>query len=217
MSDISIARSSMIDCQFRPNEVNDPSVIGAFEAVAREDFVPKSKRSVAYVDEDLPLGGGRYVMEPLVFARLLVAAGIDKGDAVLDIGTGMGYSAAVLAQLAQSVLALESDAELVKKAEERLAAADIHNVAVIEGALAEGLAKQGPYQVIVLQGMVDAVPDALLDQLDEGGRLVCVRMHGGVGRGHVVTKRGGVVAGRDLFDAHITRLPGFEAEKGFVF
>lgn len=211
------ARQHMIDCQFRPNEVNDPVVIDAFSAIPRELFVPKAMRAVAYVDEDLKIGNDRSLMEPMIFAKLLVAAEISKDDLVLDIASATGYSSAVIAQMASSVVALESDAELVKKSEERLNELEIHNVAVIEGELSEGVVKQGPYNVIIISGAVDEVPAAITDQLAEGGRLVCVKNVGGVGRGYLATKKDGVVSGRDLFDANVPVLSGFVAEKGFVF
>ncbi len=211
------ARQHMIDSQFRPNEVNDARLIAAFQAVPREQFVPKALRGVAYVDEDLAIGGGRFLMEPMVYARLLDAAKVTAEDLVLDVACATGYSAAVLSHLADRVVAIEEDADLAKKAESKLADLDIHSVPVLVTAHKDGAAKQGPYSLIVINGAVDDVPDALVKQLADGGRLVCVRMDGGVGRGHLVTKNGGIASGRDLFDAHVPPLAGFERDKGFVF
>ncbi|TNE63081.1 MAG: protein-L-isoaspartate O-methyltransferase [Alphaproteobacteria bacterium] len=217
MSESAIARSHMIDCQLRPSEVNDERIIGAIRAVPREQFVPKAKRAIAYVDEDLEVVAGRFLMEPVTFARLLKEANPGPKDVVLDVGCVTGYSAAVLAGLADAVVALEEDEELAKLAEKKLAALEIMNVAVIHGELAKGVAKQGPFDVIFLEGAVEEVPAALIKQLREGGRLVCVRVEAGIGRGHIVTVKDGIVAERDLFDANVQPLPGFLKPQGFVF
>lgn len=211
------ARQHMIDGQFRPNEVNDGRVIAAFKSIPREQFVPKTLRGVAYVDEDLAIGSNRYLMEPMVFARLIEAADIEDEDTVLIVGAGSGYSAAVVAQLCETVVALEEDADLVKKAEAALQALDIHSVPVLEGSLNAGAAKQGPYSVIILEGAVDHIPDGLGKQLAEGGRLVCVKTRDRVGRAHIAVKTAGILSGRDLFDANVAPLPGFQAEKKFEF
>ena len=217
MTESAVARSHMIDCQLRVNDMNDERVIEAIRAIPREQFVPKAKRSVAYVDEDLPLGDGRFLMEPMVFARLLDAAEIGPKDLVLDIGCTTGYSTAVLAGLADAVVGLETDAELVAVAEKKLSGLEIMNAAVVSGALSAGVAKQGPFDVIVIEGAVEVIPDALIKQLKEGGRLLCVKLEDGQGRAHIVTMEDGIASGRDLFDANIQPLPGFETKKGFVF
>lgn len=211
------ARRAMIDSQLRPNEVNDARLIDAFDAVARENFVPKALRSVAYVDEDIEIAPGRFLMEPRVFARLLLAADIQRNNSVLDVGCGLGYSAAVLAHLVDSVVALESDENLADEAEERLAKAAIHNVAVVKGGLNGGVPKEGPFDVIVVEGGVERLSDSLLDQLSDGGRLVCVRYDNGVGRAHLVTKTPAGLAHRNLFDAQVSELAEFSADKKFVF
>ncbi|WP_374765169.1 protein-L-isoaspartate O-methyltransferase family protein [Yunchengibacter salinarum] len=217
MSDFALARQHMIDGQLKPSEVVDSALLDAMAEIPRELFVPKARRSVAYVDEDLSLGDGRYLMEPMVFARLVQAARIRPDEAVLDIGCTTGYSTAVLARLADAVVAVEEDAALVKKAEAALAKLEIVNAAVVEGALRDGVPGQGPYDVIFLGGAVSSVPDSLVRQLKEGGRLVTVLMDGGVGRAYMVTLQNGVAGGRELFDANVPMLPGFEAEKKFVF
>jgi len=217
VSDFAKARASMIDCQLRPNEVNDSSILEAIGAVSRENFVPKGKRAIAYIDEDIEVCDGRFLMEPTTFARLLVAAGVKPEDLVLDIGCASGYSSAVIAGLADAVVALEEHSDLAEMAEKKLAEQDIMNVAVIKGDMAQGVAKQGPFDVIFIEGAVDVVPDMLLKQLKEGGRLVCVLLEGGVGRGHMVENRFGNLVARNLFDANVEPLPGFLAEKTFVF
>ncbi|MEX0299274.1 MAG: protein-L-isoaspartate O-methyltransferase [Kordiimonas sp.] len=217
MSDFAAARTHMIDGQLRPNEVNDERIIAAIAAVPREQFVPKAKRSIAYVDEDIAVTDTRYLMEPVVFARLLVAANIKSSDLVLDIGCATGYSSAVIAGLADAVVALEEDEALADAAESKLSEQDIMNVAVVKGSLQDGVAKQGPFDVIYLQGAVDDIPSKLVKQLKEGGRLVCVKLEGGVGRAHIVENNEGEVTGRNIFDANVQQLPGFEKESSFVF
>lgn len=217
MNESSIALSNMVDCQLRPNEVNDERVIDAVKAVPREVFVPKAKRSIAYVDEDLEVGEGRFIMEPRVFGRLLAAADIAETDIVLDIGCATGYSAAVLAGLADAVVAVEENEKLAAAAEKNLAALEIMNVAVVTCTMCDGVAKQGPFDVIFIEGAVEEVPQALLKQLKDGGRLVCAKVEAGVGRAHIIRKQGTEFVGQNLFDANVMALPGFEAPQAFVF
>ncbi|UTW57707.1 protein-L-isoaspartate O-methyltransferase [Kordiimonas sp. SCSIO 12603] len=217
MSDFETARNSMIDCQLRPNEVNDERIIAAIRAVPKENFVPKAKRSIAYVDEDLEVADGRFIMEPTIFARLLVAADVKDTDLVLDIGPVTGYSSAVIAGLADAVVALEGDEAFAKAAETKLSDADIMNVAVVNGDMKEGVAKQGPFDVIFIEGAVDEVPEALVKQLKENGRLLCVKVEAGVGRAHIITNKGDELEAKNLFDANVEAIPGFEKAEGFVF
>lgn len=207
----------MIDCQLRPNEVNDETIIGVMAQTPREEFVPKSKRAIAYVDEDLEITEGRFLMEPVVFARLLVAADVKSTDLVLHVGAGSGYGSAILAGLSDAVVALEEDEKLVALAESRLSEQDIMNVAVVAGNHAEGVSKQGPYDVIFIEGAVETIPSKLVKQLKEGGRLVAVKVESGVGRAHLVSIQDGDVQAQNLFDANVERLPGFEAKEEFVF
>lgn len=216
--DFSIARQSMVKSQIRPNQVNDPAVLSAMAELPRETFLPKALQGVAYVDEDLPLGNGRHLMEPCVLARLLQAATIQSTDVALVIGCTTGYSAAVLSRLASAVVAVESDAKLVQAATNTLAELRIDTVAVMQGELREGCPKQAPFDVIVLDGAVSEIPDALVEQLADGGRLVAaVRKNQAVGRGGLIVRRGDVIARRELFDATVPWLPGFEPAPGFVF
>lgn len=217
MSDPAAARTHMIDCQLRPNGVNDERILAAIADVPREMFLPKAKRAIAYVDEDLEIAEGRYLVEPVTFARMLVAADIKSTDVVLDIGCASGYSSAVIAGLADAVVALEENELLADRAESKLSAQDIMNVAVIKGELCKGVPKQGPFDVIFLGGAVDTVPAKLVKQLKEGGRLVCVKVETGVGRAHIIEIIDGKASGRNLFDANVQQLPGFANDVGFVF
>lgn len=218
MKDFAAARHNMVENQIRTNRVTDPRVIAAMEAIPRERFVPRRLESVAYVDEDMPLAPGRYLMEPLVLARLLQAARIGEGDVVLDIGCASGYSAALIGRLAATVVAVEGDAALNELAIGLLAELDVDNAAVVSGAVNEGYPRQAPYDAIIIDGAVEAIPEAITDQLGEDGRLVAVVTGGGpVGRATLVERLHGGFSRRTLFDAQVPLLPGFEVEHGFVF
>ncbi len=220
MTDFAAARLNMIESQVRPNGITDRRIIAAMERVARENFVPESRRSVAYVDEDVPLqpsgNGHRALIEAMAFARLLQHAAVKPGDKALMIGAGSGYGAAVIAQLARSVVAVESDAGLVAEARRNLSG--LANVKVIEGPLPEGVGSESPFDVIVLEGRVSEVPAVLTAQLAEGGRLVAITGDGEMGEGCVFTRAGGAVTMRKVFNGSVAALPGFEKKKpAFVF
>ena len=218
MVDFAAARLNMVGSQLRTNKVTDLALIEAFETVPRERFVPEPLRGIAYVDEDVPLGGGRFVMEPMILARLLQAARPGPDDIALDIGCGTGYGTAILSRLTATVVALESDAALAAAANQVLSGLEFDNAVVVEGKLTEGYPKQAPYNVILLSGAVAEVPPAIGAQLAEGGRLVTVVEAGtGLGRATLMQRDSGVISSRVLYDAAVPLLPGFEAEPGFVF
>lgn len=218
MVDFATARLNMVESQLRTNKVTDPALLEAFETVPRELFVPEPLRGIAYIDEDVPLGGGRFVMEPMILARLLQAARPAPGDVALDLGCGSGYGTAILSRLVATVVAVESDATLAAEANRVLSGLEIDNVVVIEGPLTEGYPKQAPYNVILINGAVAEVPTAISAQLAEGGRLVTVVKAGtGLGRATLMRRDGGVISSRVFHDAALPLLPGFEAEPGFVF
>lgn len=221
MADYTDARLNMVDSQLRTSGVTDPRVLDVTQEVPREIFVPAALRPVAYLDGDLRVTGAgetpRFLMRPYSFGKLLELAIIREDDVVLDIGTATGYSAAVLAKLAETVVAVESDEELAGKATANLDTLGITNAAVVTGALEAGYAKGGPYDVIVLEGAVERLPADLLDQLRENGRLVTIFHEDGRSRGRIYTKRRGTVTFRDAFDGSAELLPGFERSEGFVF
>lgn len=218
MTDFAVARHNMIEGQIRTNKVTDPALLDALAALPREQFVPVERRSAAYVDEDLRLAGDRYMMEPMVLARLLQAAEPTRTDVALDVGCGTGYATAVLARLTATAIGLESDAALARGATETLARLSIDNAIVVEGRLADGYPKHGPYDVILVNGAVAEFPQALIEQLAEGGRLVGVKRPGaGPGAAMLLLKRRGAVAGRTLFEAATPYLAGFAPKPRFVF
>jgi protein-L-isoaspartate(D-aspartate) O-methyltransferase len=212
------ARHNMVESQIRTNRVTDPAVTGALAAVPREAFVPKALRGIAYVDEDLDVGGGRTVIEPLVLARMLQAAAIRPTDVVLNIGDATGYATAVIAKLAQTVVALECDPEWAAHAGATLSELGVDNAAVVAGELDKGYAAQAPYDVIVFSGAVSEIPQTICRQLADGGRLVTVVDEGaGPGKGILVVRVGESYGRRQLFEAGTALLPGFQPKPKFVF
>lgn len=219
MSDFATARRNMVDGQLRPNRVTHPGVLEALGRLPREAFLPPERRAVAYLDDDIPLGGGRHLMEPMVLGRLVQAAQPRAGDVALVVGAGTGYGAAVLAGLVETVIALEDDARLAGLAAKALAGLGLDNVALVQGPPAAGWAKEGPYDVILIEGAIVSLPDAIAGQLAEGGRLVGVFAgeEGVAGQARILLRDGGVLSGRTLFDAGVPKLPGFDAPPRFAF
>jgi protein-L-isoaspartate(D-aspartate) O-methyltransferase len=218
--DFTIARRNMVEGQIRTNRVTDPLVLSAMKTLPRELFVPKAVQSACYLDEEIPLGGGRSLMEPMVLARLLQEAAVEDGDVVLVIGAATGYSAAVLAHMASTVVALETDHELADRSSRLMADLNIDNVAVVTGPLDQGYPQQSPYDVIFFDGAVSEVPPAILDQLREGGRMVAVMQtdaDAGVGQACLISRNEGVIGKRTVFDTKVPLLPGFEPAPAFVF
>ncbi len=212
-----VARRHMVESQLRPNRLVDDRVAEAMARVPRELFVPKAMQGVAYLDEDIRIAPDRYLMEPMVFARLLQAAEIGGEDTVLDIGCGSGYSTAVIGQLAGTVVALECAPDLAARAIQLTAKLEVDNAVVVEGDLADGLADQGPYDVIVLNGSVPRIPAPLADQIAEKGRVLAVLSDGRVGRATIVSRTDGLISERALFDAASPPLPDFERQVAFEF
>ena len=219
MVDFSRARRNMVDSQLRTNAVTDERLLAAFETVPRELFVEPSRAGVAYCDEDVPCGAGRWLMEPVTAARLLQALDVGADDVVLDVGCAAGYATALIAQLAASAVGLEADAGLAARANALMTELAVDNAVIVEGDLAAGHASHAPYDAIFLGGAAAEIPGALTDQLAEGGRLaaVCMSPGGSMGSATLFLRRGGVVSGRKLFDAAVPALPGFEPKPGFVF
>jgi protein-L-isoaspartate(D-aspartate) O-methyltransferase len=217
MPDFFAQRLNMVESQVRANDVSDPRISTAMRQVPREHFVPTVKRGIAYADAAIEVGRGRFLLEPRTFSKLLQLAAIGPNDTMLDIGCATGYSTAVAALLARSVIALEEDADLVRIATERLHTTGSKNVTVVQGALIDGCKSKAPYDVIFINGAVGKVPEALLSQLAEGGRLVVVVKVGELGRAHLYLREHGRIGHRVAFDAAAPTLVGFRDTVGFVF
>lgn len=218
MTNYAIARSNMVEGQLRPNKVTHEVLLDAMRTIPRELFVPKASRGIAYIDEDIAIGQGRYLTEPVVLARLLQEARVQPSDVILDIGCATGYSTAVLARLGSTVVAVDSDAELVDRAGELFDELGIENAVAIEANMAKGYPDQAPYDVILINGSVAAVPSHILDQLGDRGRLVAVEApRGQMGTARLFQRIGETISNRAVFDAATPLLPGFEAEPSFVF
>lgn len=214
------ARLNMVNNQLLTNKLTDDRIAEALLSVPREIFVPKALRGVAYLDEDIPLGDGRHLMEPMAFARILQAAEVRATDVVLDVACATGYSTVVLSRLAATVVGLEADEALVAAAEAQLANLQVDNAAVVSGDLMAGCVEQGPFDVIFINGAVEEVPAAYKGQLTEGGRMVVVERRGPAGqtgRAVLYSNRDGLVSRRELFDAMIPVLPGFQMAAAFQF
>jgi protein-L-isoaspartate(D-aspartate) O-methyltransferase len=218
MTAFDAARTHMIESQIRPNKVTDERLLEALGRIRRELFVPEPLRSVAYIDEDLAIGRGRYLMEPMVAARLIQAAALQRTDMALVVGAGTGYEAAVISRLARAVVALEEDEDLARLARAALIEESIASVSVVEGPLRLGNRQRAPYDVILFGGAVAELPSEVVGQLSEGGRLVAVLKPEGaaIGRATLATRTGSVVARRVIFDAAISLLPGLEPTPAFV-
>ncbi len=219
MTDFAAARRHMVDGQVRTADVTDLRLIAAMLAIPRERFVPPASAALAYIDLDVPLGSGgkaaRQLLKPMVLAKLIQAADLTGTDRVLDIGCATGYAAAVLAQIAGQVTALEQDAGLVQMA--RAALSVQPNVSVVSGTLSEGWPPAAPFDAIVLEGATEVVPQALCRQLKDGGRLVCVLGSGPGSKAMLYRRSGEEVGGRPIFDASAAVLPGFVKPEVFAF
>ena len=216
MSDYLIQRLNMVESQVRTNDVTDTRIQEAMKEVPRERFVPPARRALAYADRPVEVVPGRYLLDPLTFSKRTQLAGIEPSDSILDVACASGYSTAVLARLGASVTGLEEDAELVRIASDTLRTLGT-NAQVVQGRLSDGHAAGAPYDVIFVNGAVEAQSEALLEQLADGGRLVVVIQKGPQGRATLFLKEHGRVGSRADFDTTVPALPGFRAARGFVF
>jgi protein-L-isoaspartate(D-aspartate) O-methyltransferase len=208
------ARANMIEAQVRSQDVTDPRIYGAMAAVARERFVPASRQALAYADVTVEVAPGRYLLDPRSFAKALQLSEIRAEDRVLDVGCATGYSAAVLARLAKSVVALEQDADLVRVATQALQDQD-GDIEVVQGALIEGFPMGGTYDMIFVNGAIESRPDTLLGQLGEGGRLLAFLKP--EDRATLFVREHGQIGSRSGFDAQVPLLAGFKKHQGFIF
>jgi len=217
MTDYKAARTAMVDCQIRPSDVTRYPIIHAMLTVPREEYLPNEAQAIAYMGDHVEIGHGRVCLDPRVLAKLIDALRIQPNDLVLDIGCGLGYSTAVIAMIAEAVVALEQDEALAEGAAATLTAQGVDNAVVETGTLAEGAPAHGPYDVIILQGGIETLPTAIVDQLRPDGRIAMIEMKGELGVAQLGVKNANGITWRRSFDATAPILPGFSAEKAFVF
>lgn len=216
MTDFAARRTMMVDTQVRPSDVTKFPIIDAMLKVKRELFVPSEQVEAAYISENITIGRDRVVLEPRTFAKLLDALNISGDELVLDIGSGYGYSAAVIARMAEAVVAVEEDADMAAEAQTILSDQGSDNVVLHVGALTGGAPEHGPYDVILVQGGVADLPAAILDQLKEGGRIGCIFMEGALGVVRIGYKIDGEVTWRFAFNASAPVVPGFQKSAAFA-
>ncbi|SFE65351.1 protein-L-isoaspartate O-methyltransferase family protein [Roseivivax sediminis] len=216
MADDAKRRRMMVDTQIRPADVTKFPIIAAMLKVPREAFLPSDRAAAAYISENVPLTQDRVLLEPRTFAKMLDMLSITGEMLVLDIGCGYGYSAAVIAQIAEAVVAVESDDSLADEAETLLSEHHADNVVLHRGPLTDGAPEHGPYDAILVEGAVEDVPDTLLAQLKDGGRIACLFQEGRLGVVRIGYKLDGHVSWRFGFNAGAPVLPGFEKHTSFA-
>ena len=220
MPDFSQARKNMADCQIRPSGITMPGLAEAFESVPREKFVPDTLKRIAYTDGDMSVGEGRYLLNPTTQARMIQAVQPKASDVVLDIGGATGYSAAVLSSLVTTVIALEEKQKFIKIADKIWQELGICNVASLSAKLTQGSPEHAPFDLIFLNGAITEIPEKLVAQLGEGGRLIAIIKQPGEAIGNVTLvqslgeKR---FSSYTLFEAGAHYLPGFEPLPAFSF
>ena len=215
MADYAARRRMMVDTQVRPSDVTKFPIIDAMLDVPREIFVPDAAREAAYAGEHVPLSEDRVVLDPRILAKMLDALAFEGDELVLDIGGGLGYASAIMSRLAQAVVMLEEDASMADEAQQNLSAVGADNVVVQQGVLAEGAAEHGPYDVIILQGGAEELPQAVTKQLKDGGRIVCMFMDHQLGRVEIGHKIDNDISWRFAFNAGAPVLPGFHKQNAF--
>lgn len=215
MLDSAQQRANMVATQLRTNDVTDPRLIRAVLSVPREAFAPAQVAPLAYMEGCIPLGNGRVLLDPRSFGKMAQLAAIRSEDRVLDVGCGTGYSTAVFSHLAAHVIGLEQDRALAEMASTNLR--NFSNAELARETLNEGLSAKAPYDVIFLNGAVERTPEALIEQLNNRGRLVCVVKDGAAGHARMYLKEDGAISERSAFDAGLPVLPGFERARSFAF
>ncbi|MDD7973321.1 protein-L-isoaspartate O-methyltransferase family protein [Roseinatronobacter alkalisoli] len=217
MPDYATRRVMMVDTQVRPSDVTKFPIIDAMLRIPREEFVPDALRETAYVGENITVGDNRVILDPRTLAKMLDALDVTQNELVLDIGCGAGYSAAVLARMAQAVVAVEEDDSLASDAESILPRVGAEAVIIHKGPLTEGAAAHAPYDAMIVQGGISEFPETLTDQLREDGRVIALFMEGALGVVRLGVRQGAQISWRDVFNAAAPVLPGFEKQKAFTF
>lgn len=216
MSEFASRRMMMVDTQVRPSDVTKFPIIDAMLHVPREVYVPRDKREAAYVGENVEIAPGRVLLDARTLAKMLDALDIQPDELVLDLGCGLGYSAAVMARLAETVVAVEEDEALAAEAQRVLSEEGVDTAVVVTAPLAAGAAKHGPYDVITIEGGVEVLPEAIAAQLKEGGRIAAVFLDGALGTVRIGHKIDGRISWRFAFNAAAPVLAGFQKRPGFV-
>ena len=216
VTDFETRRKKMVDTQIRPSDVTKFPIIDAFLSIPREKFVPDGNREAAYIGENLQIGHNRVILDPRTLAKLLEALDVQQDELVLDVGTGLGYSSAIISQIAELVIAVEDDSTLNSEAEEILSEIGADNVVVQLGKLEDGAAEHGPYDVIILQGGVEEIPGSILKQLKNGGRVGAIFVEEGLGTAKIGFKLKDKISWRYSFNASAPVLPGFFRQKDFA-
>jgi len=217
MTDYKTARTAMVDCQIRPSDVTKYPIIEAFLTTPREAYVPLGSRPVAYAGEHIALNNDRVLLDARTFAKMLDAVNVQRNELVLDLGCGLGYSTAILASMAEAVVAIESDTDMAAEASTTLSDQSVDNAFVTSGDLTKGNAKNGPYDVIIVQGAVEEIPDTLIDQLKDGGRICAIFRDGNYGACRIGYKSHQKLSWRAVFNASAPMINGFEVKPEFKF
>ncbi len=209
------ARTAMVDTQVRPSDVTKFPIIQALLDVPREEFVPQRLKPVSYADTHLPVANDRVILEARTFSKMLDAIDIQPDQLVLDLGCAYGYSTAVIARLAEAVVGVEEISEMAAEAEKLLVQQSADNAVAINAPLTTGDARHGPYDAIVLEGAAEVVPEAIQEQLKDGGRIVALLLDRGVCRCRLGRKAGDYIHWRNVFDSGAPVLPGFGKPRSF--
>ena len=212
--EFTLARKNMVNCQLRPNKIKDNNIINAFLNVPREMFVKKHNIKHAYLDDNLSLGNGRYLLNPVILGRLIQSLEIEKNETVLNIASGTGYGVVILSFLADTVLGIESEKNMIDKSSELLLKLNINNAAIIKGDIKDGFVKQAPYDSILIEGAVEEVPKEILNQLSNQGKLVAVESNEtGYGKAVLFERFNDNFVKNILFDAYVPLLGAFKSKR----
>lgn len=216
------ARTNMVESQIKPNKITNPKLIAAMDSLPREAFVPEAQKAFAYSDEMVAIGAGRKMLAPMVLARMVQELNPQPHERILDVGAGTGYGAALLNELAGETVALETDSTLMRQLQQNKQAQELQQVSAVNGALCDGFAPASPFQAILIEGGIQWMPQKLVNQLAEGGRLICIfypdgDVFGQMGEMQYFTKKDGVLEKRIVMDAAAPILPGFNARATFRF